>query len=314
MTQPPRNRYRVQPNPSGLRLREDYNDSIEAILSNNFGPTAPPVLFGGMDWLDTSTSPAIWRKRSLDNQRWHDIATIDPQNGIQFMVGGSQVPSLSQSQTFTQPQTIRVANAPGQLSIGSTSSSSVVARLPFFGRNSNQQTVNGAVLVTQITQASAGNERFTFTIEVVRNGQTRDVITIDNDRTTVEGTFTASSLQQGGVPISNIISDSLQSLDVGSGNFTQNLNLTTQESTGKAYRFTGNTNRVVTVGSAPRDFSYALVINDSNGGANLTFQAASGVSFRNSSVRLTGVANQSPQAALVWFNGGSRVNIRGDNT
>ncbi len=310
MTQPPDDRYTVLANPSGLRLRQGYNDSIIAMLSDNFGPTMPVQRFGGMDWIDTSLSPPVWKKRNIPNTQWHDVAVLDPVNGLQFMVGGAQVPSLTQAQVFTEPQEIRVTGDVGELSIGSNQQ--VVGRLSLFQSTGSVSRIVGATLTCQQVGSS-----FRYAVSVRTSGQLREIMTIGSTTTgnqvQIAGALQATELRQGSQSLNDVITGRLQALDggVSLGASTTVINL--QSETGKGYIKTGNGTSTIRLDQGPRQWSYILVVNDSNGAGNIVFTAGSGIQLRNSSVNLRGVSGQSPQAAVVWITP-TRVNIRGDNT
>ncbi len=313
MTQPPDDRYTVLANPSGLRLRQGYNDSIIAMLSDNFGPTEPFQRFGGMDWIDTSISPPVWKKRNIPNTQWHDVAVLDPDNGLQFMVGGSQVPSLTQAQTFLQPQEIRVTGSAGELSIGSNQST-IVGRLSLFQSTGTTSSIVGAVMTCR-----RSGSNFVYGISVRDGGSLSEIMSIgDNasgNNVEVSGSLNAGTLRQNGQTLDGVIGNRIQSLDAGTTSINgSSVTFGSQSQAGRGYVKTSSGTTTIRVDAGMRQWSYILVVNDSNGAGNILFTAGNGgLSFRNSSVNLRGVSGQSPQCALVWVTS-TRVNIRGDNT
>jgi len=74
-------------------FRADLNAVLQAILSNNAGPTAPPVTATGMIWVDTDTSPPTWKIRNANNSAWDLFASISTPPGIITMLGGAAAPS-----------------------------------------------------------------------------------------------------------------------------------------------------------------------------------------------------------------------------
>lgn len=63
-------------NQTGLDFRQDLNNVLQAIVTNNSGSVAPLDTFPGMEWLDTSSSPAVKKRRNQTNDAW-DVITTD---------------------------------------------------------------------------------------------------------------------------------------------------------------------------------------------------------------------------------------------
>lgn len=66
-------------------VRADINDNLEALFSQNSGNSAPFVTVAFMPWIDTSSSPAVWKVRNATNSGWITVGTID---ATTFAVGG----------------------------------------------------------------------------------------------------------------------------------------------------------------------------------------------------------------------------------
>jgi len=62
-------------------FRGDYNAMLDGALSCHIGPEEPPQLFNGMLWLDTSSSPALFRQRKSDGSGWATRAEADTDYG-----------------------------------------------------------------------------------------------------------------------------------------------------------------------------------------------------------------------------------------
>lgn len=60
--------------------RTDFNNALAAIVTNNSGTTAPTTTYPYMDWIDTSSNPAVWKKRNGANNAWVTIGTCDTTN------------------------------------------------------------------------------------------------------------------------------------------------------------------------------------------------------------------------------------------
>lgn len=58
------------PNSGGSTFRANNNDALLALFSGNSGATAPSPTVGGMEWLDTSTSPPVLKRRNTANTAW----------------------------------------------------------------------------------------------------------------------------------------------------------------------------------------------------------------------------------------------------
>lgn len=67
-------------------VRADINDNLAALFSQSSGPSAPAVTVAYQPWIDTSSSPAVWKVRNATNTGWVTIGTIDATTG--FASGG----------------------------------------------------------------------------------------------------------------------------------------------------------------------------------------------------------------------------------
>lgn len=117
----------VLDNQNGLSFRADLNAVLAAILTNNSGATEPAVKFAGMFWLDTSTTPAILRRRNDANSAW-----LDPLANPSF------------SGTLTHTGDI-VLSGTGKKITGDFSSAALANRLLFKSSTSNGATYLSAV-------------------------------------------------------------------------------------------------------------------------------------------------------------------------
>ncbi len=62
-------------NQTGLEFRADLNNALQAIVTENSGPTAPAATFPGMVWRDTSVSPSVLKNRNDANNAWVTVLT-----------------------------------------------------------------------------------------------------------------------------------------------------------------------------------------------------------------------------------------------
>lgn len=66
-------------------VRADINDNLAAIYSQNSGASAPSTTVAFQPWVDTSSSPPVWKIRNAANSAWITVGVLDPTN---FQVGG----------------------------------------------------------------------------------------------------------------------------------------------------------------------------------------------------------------------------------
>jgi hypothetical protein len=64
-------------------VRADINNNLAALFSANSGNTAPSVTVAFQDWIDTSGTDPLWKKRNAANNAWITLGTIDG-NDIAF--------------------------------------------------------------------------------------------------------------------------------------------------------------------------------------------------------------------------------------
>jgi hypothetical protein len=57
-------------------VRADINNNLAALFSDNSGSTAPSVTVAFQDWIDTSGTDPVWKKRNAANNAWITIGTI----------------------------------------------------------------------------------------------------------------------------------------------------------------------------------------------------------------------------------------------
>lgn len=65
-------------------VRADINDNLAALFSQSSGATAPATTVAFQPWIDTSSSPAVWKVRNAANSGWITIGVLD----ATFAVGG----------------------------------------------------------------------------------------------------------------------------------------------------------------------------------------------------------------------------------
>lgn len=66
-------------------VRADINDNLAALYSQSSGPSAPTTTVAFQPWIDTSSSPPVWKIRNAANTGWITVGVLDPAN---FESGG----------------------------------------------------------------------------------------------------------------------------------------------------------------------------------------------------------------------------------
>jgi hypothetical protein len=74
-------------------VRADINNNLAALFTDSSGATAPTVTVAFQDWIDTSGTDPLWKKRNAANNAWITLGTISG-NSILFS-GASTLPSQS---------------------------------------------------------------------------------------------------------------------------------------------------------------------------------------------------------------------------
>lgn len=122
-------------------VRADINDNLAALYSQSSGASAPAVTVAYQPWIDTSSSPAVWKMRNATNTGWITIGTIDPTTG--FSSGGiTPIASGGTGQT--------------------TATAALTALLPSQAGNSGKGlTTNGTVASWGVIAAGASLQVFT---------------------------------------------------------------------------------------------------------------------------------------------------------
>jgi hypothetical protein len=64
-------------------VRADINDNLAALFTDSSGSTAPSVTVAFQDWIDTSGTDPLWKKRNAANNAWITLGTFDG-NDIAF--------------------------------------------------------------------------------------------------------------------------------------------------------------------------------------------------------------------------------------
>jgi hypothetical protein len=66
-------------------VRADINDNLAALYSQSSGNSAPAATVAFQPWVDTSSSPPMWKLRNGSNTAWITVGVLDPAG---FNAGG----------------------------------------------------------------------------------------------------------------------------------------------------------------------------------------------------------------------------------
>jgi hypothetical protein len=66
-------------------VRADINDNLAALFSQSSGNSEPTTTVAFQLWVDTSSSPPVWKVRNGSNSAWITVGVLDPAG---FQVGG----------------------------------------------------------------------------------------------------------------------------------------------------------------------------------------------------------------------------------
>lgn len=80
----------VLENQSGALFRQDLNNALNSIATNNMAATAPITTYPGMWWLDTSTNPATLRMRNNTNTAWINCGNLSELSYLAGVTRGIQ--------------------------------------------------------------------------------------------------------------------------------------------------------------------------------------------------------------------------------
>jgi hypothetical protein len=142
-------------------VRADINDNLAALYSQSSGNSAPSVTVAFQPWVDTSSSPPVWKVRNGSNSAWITVGVLDPAG---FNAGG--VTAIANGGTGA-----------------TTAALALAALLPSQGGNA------GKALVTSGSAASWG---------VVASGASAQVFTANGTYTPTAGKTTFLVFATGG--------------------------------------------------------------------------------------------------------------------
>jgi hypothetical protein len=142
-------------------VRADINDNLAALYSQSSGNSAPSVTVAFQPWVDTSSSPPVWKVRNGSNTAWITVGVLDPAG---FNAGG--ITAIANGGTGA-----------------TTATAALTALLP------SQSSNTGKALITNGTLASWG---------VVAAGASMQVFTANTTYTPTAGKTTFLVFTTGG--------------------------------------------------------------------------------------------------------------------
>lgn len=266
MTQPSDSDYSMASGQSGTAVRTALNDYLQGLLTKNAGATAPADTFPGMDWIDTSGSPAVWKIRNQADDAWLSFANIDASTGIEILNEGAAVPGTGTANTFTENQTIDKASAAGSLTIKSDRTTGIAASLDFGGHDDGGNDTIYASIDAEITDDTDGSEDGQIVLRALAAGSEVARLTV-GATVAVNGTLNATTLQQGGTAIATLIENAIKNAGIN-GSTSTTRTIPTNLTAGDFIRFTGSSAATYTVAAGTAGDVYGI-IND--GTADISF-------------------------------------------
>lgn len=302
MTQPSDHDYSKGPSLSGTGYRTADNEHFEGLLTKNAGPLAPTTTFPGMDWIDTSLTPPIWKFRNLADNAWLDYAVIDATDGISPLKEGSAVVSLDNTDPFTANQSILVSGSAANLKVGSDLATGIVASLDLAGENDANEEIIAAAFDALVDDDTDGSENTSLALKVLRGGSETTKMTL-GATVDVVGTFNATTVQQGGTPVATLINNAISTLTEDDTTATS-VELPTDQTAGQMNAFEGSSASTWTIESGTAGEAYPVL---NAGSAAITFAAGSGVTVKGA----LGLAID--KICTVYYHTATTVYIFGEN-
>lgn len=122
-------------NQSGLEFRQDLNNALSAIVTQNSGVVAPTNTFAGMKWLDTSSSPPIEKRRNAADSAWE--ITLTEAGRLVTAAGNSadQLTALGAQAALISGTNIKTINGTSLLGSGNISIQQIAGEITFFAQS-----------------------------------------------------------------------------------------------------------------------------------------------------------------------------------
>ena len=258
---------------TGQQVLDELNEVLLAIITMFSATTEPANPEPYQSFVNTNVTPPVWNIRNAENNGWIKIAEFEnnPTNQIRFFHLGAVAVGAAVANIFTQPQTIDDPGDAGELAIGSDLSAGAAALLRMFAHNNAAADFDGFRIQMSVTDATDGSEDTTVTFQNAQAGTLTTLMTMAAAVLTIAGTLNATTLQQGGTDLDDIVNDAIDSLDVTRELSTAPTLL--QSDAGGAILWDGTTNQNVTCG---RLTVGSVIVIHNDGTADLTCVSAGG--------------------------------------
>jgi microcystin-dependent protein len=115
-------------------VRADINDNLAALYSQSSGNSAPTVTVAFQPWVDTGSSPPVWKVRNGSNSAWITVGILDPAG---FNAGG--ITAIANGGTSA-----------------TTATGALTALLPSQGGNSGKALITDGSVTSWGTASAAG--------------------------------------------------------------------------------------------------------------------------------------------------------------
>jgi phage-related tail fiber protein len=128
-------------------VRADINDNLAALYSQSSGNSEPTVTVAFQLWVDTSSSPPVWKVRNGSNSAWITVGVLDPAG---FNTGG--ITAIANGGTSA-----------------TTATGALTALLPSQGGNSGKALITDGSVTSWGTASAAGEVAY-FAINTAPSG------------------------------------------------------------------------------------------------------------------------------------------------
>jgi hypothetical protein len=159
-------------------VRADINDNLAALYSQSSGNSAPSVTVAFQPWVDTSSSPPVWKIRNSSNTAWITVGVLDPAG---FNAGG--VTAIANGGTGA-----------------TTATAALTALLPSQSSNTGKALItNGTLASWGVVAAGASLQAFTAnTTYTPTAGKTTFLVILTGGGGGSAGTIAGTSTASGG--------------------------------------------------------------------------------------------------------------------
>lgn len=299
---------------TGQQVLDELNELILAEVTKFSSATAPAAPQPYQNWINTGASPPAWMVRNAENTAFIKIAEFlnNPTNQIRFFHEGAVAVGSALANVFTATQTIDRAGSAGEMAIGSDLATGVATILRMFAHNATPADFDGFRIQMSVTDSTAASEDVSVVFQNMQGGTLTTLMTMAAAVLTIAGTLNATTLQQGGTDLDDIIDDAIDSLDLARTLSTAPTLL--QTDAGKAIRWTGSTAQDVTCGRLTLG---TVIVIHNDGTADLTCVSAAAsndVTFQNG---VTIAAGKTATLIMLETGGTQATNvwrILGENT